>query len=168
MSDSDFVEFLRKSLMPCEVVYVCCSWQYAGLFKQAMSGLEMPPKAMIVWDKVNPAQRLDLYFKQHELIFYYGPLGGKTTVRGDIWQLKRQRNTIHPTMKPVELIQMAISDHPDKTVVYDGFLGSGTTLIACEQTGRKCYGMELSPAYCDVIIKRWEDFTGKTAELVDG
>jgi DNA modification methylase len=52
--------------------------------------------------------------------------------------------------------------------IYDPFLGSGTTLIAAEQLGRKCYGMEISPAYCDVIVKRWETFTGRKAELVNG
>jgi DNA modification methylase len=51
-------------------------------------------------------------------------------------------------------------------IVFDPFLGSGTTLIAAEKTGRTCYGMELDPKYCDVIVKRWEDFTGKKAELV--
>lgn len=51
--------------------------------------------------------------------------------------------------------------------VYDPFLGSGTTLIAAEMTGRRCYGLEISPAYCDVIVRRWEEFTGKTATLAD-
>ena len=84
-------------------------------------------------------------------------------MRGDVWQLKRQRNTIHPTMKPVELIAMAIQDNPNKKIIYDGFGGSGSTLIACEQLNRKCYMMELDPKYCDVIIKRYENLTGKKA-----
>jgi DNA modification methylase len=165
MSDDDFLDFLRQSLMPCEVMYVCCSWQYAHLFKQAMNELDRPAKAMIVWDKVNPAQHLDLYFKQHEIIFYHGPFGGNKTVRGDIWQLKRQKNTVHPTMKPVELIELALHDHPARKTVYDSFGGSGSTLIACEKTGRQARLMELDPKYCDVIVKRWQDFTGKKATL---
>jgi DNA modification methylase len=163
MSDKEFLDFLRSTLMPCDVMYVCCSWQYAHLFKQALAELDKPVKAMIVWDKVNPAQNLDLYYKQHEIIFYHGPFGGQSTVRGDVWQLKRQRNTLHPTMKPVELIEMALQDHPKRKLVFDGFGGSGSTLIACEKTGRKARLMELDPAYCDVIVKRWEDFTGQTA-----
>jgi DNA modification methylase len=163
MSDSDFLDFLMQSLMPCEVMYVCCSWQYAHLFKQAMQDMGHAAKAMIVWDKVNPAQHLDLYFKQHEIIFYHGPFGGNKTVRGDVWQIKRQQNTVHPTMKPVELIEMALSDHPGKKIVYDSFGGSGSTLIACEKTGRHARLMELDPKYCDVIVKRWQDFTGKQA-----
>jgi len=163
MADADFVQFLRDSLMGCETMYVCCSWQYAGLFKQAMTDLACAPKAMIVWNKVNPAQHLDKYFKQHEIIFYYGDFGGQKTLRGDVWELKRQRNTVHPTMKPVELIDMAMVDQPDKNVVYDAFGGSGSTLISCEKNHRDCRMMELDPKYCDVIIKRWQDFTGKTA-----
>ena len=166
MTDGEFLDFLRQSIMPCEVMYVCCSWQYAHLFKQAMVDLGHPAKAMIVWNKVNPAQNLDLYFKQHEIIFYHGPFGGQKTVRGDVWEIKRQRNTVHPTMKPIELIEMALNDHPKRKIVYDAFGGSGSTLIACEKTNRSARLMELDPKYCDVIVKRWEEFTGKKAHLL--
>lgn len=159
MPETDFVAFLKKSIMRCPTVYVCCSWQYAHLFKNAMTEIGIPPKAMIVWDKINPAQHLDKYFKQHELIFYYGKFGGERTLRGDVWQIKRQVNTVHPTMKPIELIAMALDDNKDAQKIYDGFGGSGSTLIACEQLGRKCYMMELDPKYCDVIRKRYWKLT---------
>lgn len=165
MADEDFTDFLRQSLMGCETMYVCCSWQYSHLFKKAMEDLARAPKAMIVWNKVNPAQHLDKYFKQHEIIFYYGDFGGHKTLRGDVWELKRQRNTVHPTMKPVELIDMAMIDQPDKTTIYDAFGGSGSTLISCEKNHRDCHMMELDPKYCDVIINRWQDFTGQKATL---
>jgi len=155
MSDDDFVGFLQQSIMVCDTVYVCCSWQYDHLFKQAMTNLGIPPKAMIIWNKVNPAQHLDKYFKQHEIIFYYGKFGGEKTLRGDIWECKRQRNTVHPTMKPIKLIAMALDDNPDKKIIYDGFGGSGSTLIACEQLNRTCYMMELDQVYCDVIVQRY-------------
>jgi site-specific DNA-methyltransferase (adenine-specific) len=71
----------------------------------------------------------------------------------------------HPTQKPVALMAWCINQADDPKQIYDPFLGSGTTLIAAEQLGRKCYGMEISPAYCDVIIKRWETLTGKKAVL---
>jgi DNA modification methylase len=73
---------------------------------------------------------------------------------------------LHPTMKPVSMIenQLLISS-PRSGYIVDFFLGSGSTLIAAEKTGRKCYGMELDPKYCDVIIKRWQDFTGKKATM---
>ena len=160
MSDEDFVEFLEKSIMKCDTAYVCCSWQYEHLFKKAMTNIGMPPKAMIIWNKVNPAQHLDKYFKQHEIIFYYGKFGGEKTIRGDIWECKRQKNTVHPTMKPIELIAMALGDNKDKEIVYDGFGGSGSTLIACEQLNRKCYMMELDEHYVSVIIERYINFTG--------
>ena len=92
----------------------------------------------------------------------------KKTLRGDIWECKRQKNTVHPTMKPIELIAMALNDNKDKKNVYDGFGGSGSTLIACEQLGRNCYMMELDPHYVDVIIARWEKFTGQKAVLING
>lgn len=165
MSDRDFVDFLSTSLMACETMYVCCSWHYAHLFRESLERIARKPKAMIVWDKVNPAQNLDKYYKQHEIIFYYGDYGGHKTVRGDVWTLKRQKNTVHPTMKPVELIEIALADNAGKKTVYDGFGGSGSTLIACEKTDRACRMMELDPKYVDVIIKRWQAFTGKQAVL---
>jgi ParB-like chromosome segregation protein Spo0J len=110
MNDDAFVDFLMQTLYSCETMYVCCSWQYNHLFKKAMEQIGRKPKAMIVWDKVNPAQHLDKYYKQHELIYYYGDFGGQQTLRGDVWKLKRQKNTVHPTMKPVELITMALDD----------------------------------------------------------
>jgi len=76
-----------------------------------------------------------------------------------------KKNRVHPTQKPVELIEWCFNKIKGD-IVYDPFLGSGSTLIACEKTNRKCYGMELDPHYCDVIVKRWEEFTGKKAERV--
>lgn len=163
MPDVDFVDFLTQSLMGCETMYVCCSWHYVHLFREAMIKIARQPKAMIVWDKVNPAQHLDKYYKQHEIILYYGDYGGHKTVRGDVWTLKRQKNTVHPTMKPVELIELSLMDNSSKKLIYDGFGGSGSTLIACEKTARDCRMMELDPKYCDVIIERWQNFTGQKA-----
>ena len=165
MSDEDFKDFLIQTIYPSDTMYVCCSWHYAHLFKEAMTEIGKPPKAMIIWDKVNPAQHLDKYFKQHEVIWYFGKFGGQKTLRGDIWQVKRQKNTVHPTMKPIELIEMALSDQPESKTVVDLFGGSGSTLIACEKTNRKAYLMELDPKYCDVIINRWQTLTGKDAVL---
>jgi len=83
-----------------------------------------------------------------------------------IWENKPAKNDLHPTMKPVSLVKRFIESSSKKNeIVADLFLGSGTTMIVCEKTNRKCYGMELDPHYCDVIIKRWEDYTGQTAVL---
>ena len=72
------------------------------------------------------------------------------------------KGSVHPTQKPLSIIQFCLKQIESKTIL-DTYLGSGTTLIACEKTKRKCYGMELDPHYCDVIVKRWEEFTGKKA-----
>ena len=76
---------------------------------------------------------------------------------------------VHPTQKPVELIEKGLlNSSKGGDVIHDCFGGSGSTLIACEKTNRNAYLMELDPKYCDVIVKRWEDFTGKKARLEDG
>lgn len=87
----------------------------------------------------------------------------KTTV----WDFERPKaSRLHPTMKPVVMWEYGINNHTlSGDLLYEPFTGSGTTLIACEKTGRRCFGMELEPVYCDVIVKRWEDFTGKKAVL---
>lgn len=84
-----------------------------------------------------------------------------------VWRFHRDSNYKHPTQKPIDLITKAIKNSSQQeNIVLDLFLGSGSTLIACEKTNRICYGMELEPKYIDVIIKRYEDYTGKKAELI--
>jgi len=145
-------------------VYVCCNWQSYADVRIAMedSGLEV--KACIVWDKRIGVQNLDKYYKRHEFILYSGLFGGQKTLDGDVWVLEREVRKDHPTAKPVELCARAIKYSSDiDSVVVDLFGGSGSTLIACEQTNRICYMMELDPKYCDVIRKRYENYTkGKT------
>ena len=165
MSDEDFTKFISEAIGSYPTMYVCCSWQFVALFKKAMENNGVHPKAMIVWDKINPAQHLDKYFKRHELILYYGEFGGHKTLRGDVWQLKRQRNTLHPTMKPIELIAMAIEDNPKADIIYDAFGGSGSTLIACEQLDRICYMMELDEKYVDVIVNRYIDLKESSEDV---
>jgi len=89
------------------------------------------------------------------------PLRSKTVNRCEL------KGSVHPTQKPITIIQYSLEfiKVPEKGIVLDLFLGSGSTIIACEKTNRKCYGMELDPKYCDVIIKRWEEFTGQKATM---
>jgi len=77
------------------------------------------------------------------------------------------KSRVHPTQKPVALFTDIFKKFTDFKIIYDGFLGSGSTLIACQKIDRICYGMELDPHYVDVIIKRWEDFTGQKAEKIN-
>lgn len=132
-------------------------------------------KHELMWLKNQPTfsmGRLDYDYK-HEPIMYgwkkthnfYG--NGKFTK--SVWEIDKPRESkMHPTMKPIELIANALQNSTKKSdSVLDLFGGSGTTLIACEQLNRKCYMMELDPHYVDVIISRWEQFTGREAVLLD-
>ncbi len=112
------------------------------------------------------------YHWQAEPIFYGWLPNGAKRFYGDrkqttVWEIDRpQKSPDHPTMKPVELVTRAI-EHASLPgqIVADPFLGSGTTLIAAEQLNRTCYGLEIDQHYCDVIVKRWQDFTGQQAAL---
>ena len=112
------------------------------------------------------------YHWRHEPVMYGWTPGAGHRWHGDrtqdsVWEAKAGvdlEKKLHPTSKPVSIASRPIQNHTKNgEVVYDPFLGSGTTLIAAEQLGRKCYGMEISPAYCDVIVNRWEALTGKKA-----
>lgn len=128
-------------------------------------------KNLIVWKKNNWSMG-DLkgaYAGQHELILFAHK--GRVELRGDrsrdIWEFDRDPPKDHPTQKPIPLIEFAIDKSSDTSMnIMDLFGGSGSTMIACEKTNRKCFMMELDPHYCDVIVARWEKYTGKKAELV--
>jgi len=137
-----------------------------------MMGENWQVKHELIWIKKSPVfsmGRLD-YDYQHEPIMYGWKKShhfyGKGKYLKSIWEIDRDSDGIHPTMKPVELMENAILNSTLKDMlVIDYFLGSGSTLIAAEKTNRTCYGMEIDPHYCDVIINRWEDYTGEKAEL---
>ena len=126
--------------------------------------------ALIIWHKTNAkyAAMNAQYKQRHEPCLYFKPRGstlrwcGETT-EATVWSQDRDGiNEFHPTQKPIALAAKALKNHEAATVL-DIFCGSGSTLIAAEQLGRTCYGMEISPQYVDVTVKRWEMFTGKTA-----
>ncbi len=105
-----------------------------------------------------------------ELVLYGWKPGGRHAFRGgrsqdSVWEIPRPKRSLeHPTMKPVELVSRAIENSGQAGgIVLDPFVGSGTTIIAAEQTGRRCLAMDIDPAYCDVAVKRWEAFTRGTA-----
>jgi DNA modification methylase len=128
------------------------------------------PRHELIWLKNNHVLGRSDYNYKHEPILYAWKKGGHKFY-GDfstsvIECKKPHASKLHPTMKPVELVAILAKNSSQlNETIYDPFLGSGTTLIAADQLGRKCYGMEISPAYCDVIVQRWEKLTGKTATL---
>lgn len=129
-------------------------------------------KHELIWAKNNHVLGRADYFYKHEPILYgwakkhrfYG--GGEFDK--SVWEIEKPaKSDLHPTMKPIRLIANCIlNSSKEGDAVLDVFGGSGSTLIACEQTGRTCYTMELDPHYCDVIIERWEQFTGQEAVKV--
>tara|TARA_R100001463_G_scaffold124734_2_gene181922 strand:- start:3087 stop:4295 length:1209 start_codon:yes stop_codon:yes gene_type:complete len=153
--------------------YICFYRLGLDLLFKALNDNKLKYKALIIWNKGNHTLSNSDYMSRYEPIVYgwtkvhnfYGKKGSY-----DIWDIDRtKKNDLHPTMKPVELCKTAIKNSSKRDqIVLDLFLGSGSTIIAAETLGRKCYGIEIDPHYCDVIIKRWEDFTGQKAELLDG
>lgn len=145
-----------------------------GLMMMMMRDAGLEVRHNLIWEKSSATfsmGRLDYDYK-HEPIFYTWTkkhnFYGKGKYRNTVWQFPKPRKCdLHPTMKPVELVaECLLNSSLEGEVVADIFGGSGTTIIACEQLDRKCYMMEKDPHYCDVIIDRWEKFTGKKAELL--
>lgn len=134
----------------------------------------IPCRHQIIWVKDSPVfsmGRLDYDYK-HEPILYGWVKKHNFYRKGDqdksVWNYARTANKLHPTMKPVELIANALKNSTkENDLVIDLFGGSGSTLIACEQLNRKCRIMELDPHYCDVILTRWENLTGKQAQRIE-
>ena len=154
-------------------------WYASGKSIETFKGIEeseISVRAIICWYKIKSglgafmAQYIPNYepciygHKKGKSIKWYGPTDEKT-----IWELKNDnKNKLHPTQKPIALAERALNNSSKiKDIVLDSFLGSGSTLIAAEKLNRKCYGMELDEKYCDVIIERWEQFTGKKAEKIN-
>jgi DNA modification methylase len=129
--------------------------------------------ATIIWVKDTFVLGRSKYHRRYEPI-WYGWHSTKTSSFNnedrrldDVWEVKRPKKSIeHPTMKPVELVEIAIINSSSRgDVVFEPFGGGGSTLMAAEKTGRACRCIEISPRYCDVIVNRWEKYTGKTAVL---
>ena len=149
--------------------YVCFPWRTYAEFEAALDQIGLDVSACIVWDKKSIGLGNANYRPQHEFIFYIkGDNWEGDKSQSDVWYMSRGATGayVHPTQKPVELVAKAI-DNSSKggDLVVDVFGGSGSTLIACEKTARDCRMMELDPKYCDVIIKRWQDFSGFKATL---
>ena len=165
LSTEEFDDFIKEFLSVLEIInpttyYICCNWAFYGILQ-----LQLKPKACIVWAK-NVFGLGKGYRHQHEFILFDGFIDGSITNESDLWQIKKDINYKHPTQKPVELSARAIKNSSKvRQTVLDLFGSSGSTLIACEQLHRKCRMMELDEHYCDVIIQRWENLTGKEAVL---
>jgi DNA modification methylase len=191
MSLPGFSVFLARSLRNqaafcrrAALLYICIDWRHIGELLAAGREIDAEPLNLCIWAKDNAGMG-SMYRSQHELIFVFktgaGPhrnnvqLGRFGRNRSNLWRYPGvnsfSRTTaegnlleLHPTVKPVALVADAILDCTRRAdVVLDGFLGSGTTLIAAEHTGRCCFAVEIDPRYVDTAIRRWQKLTGEAA-----
>ncbi|MCL4844785.1 MAG: site-specific DNA-methyltransferase [Bryobacteraceae bacterium] len=153
-------------------VYICMSSSELHTLQKAFREAGGHWSTFVIWAKNTFTMGRSDYQRQYEPILYGWKEGSKhywcgARDQGDVWFVKKPvANDVHPTMKPVELVERAIQNSSkSRDTVLDPFGGSGSTLIACEKAGRQARVIELEPKYCDVIIRRYQEFTGKPATL---
>lgn len=180
MSDADFRSFLAAAFRAMSSVmkngssfYVAHSNMESYNFIGAMADAQFEIRQTIIWVKNSFVMSRKDYHWQHEPILYGWKAGAAHAWHSDRKQTtllafdRPQRSSEHPTMKPVKLLEYCIGNSTTRDqIVFDPFSGSGTTLIACESSGRTCRAIEIDPIYVDVAVSRWERFTGLKATVV--
>jgi hypothetical protein len=192
MDKAEFIAFLVQSCRNLagfstagSLHYICMDWRHLDELLAAGAEAYGELKNLCLWIKDNAGMG-SLYRSQHELVFVFEQRGGgvhRNNVqlgqfgrnRSNVWHYPGANSfarggaegnllALHPTVKPVAMVADAILDCTERgDIVLDAFLGSGTTVIAAERTGRRCYGLELDPAYVDTAIRRWQALTGGSA-----
>lgn len=192
MSDDEFFDLISDSLNVLKqfststaLIYACIDWRHVMTMTVAGHACDMPLYTICVWTKTNGGMG-GIYRNAHELVCVFRAgadspvnnveLGRHGRNRTNVWSYAgmssfgRERDALlgsHPTVKPVAMIADALRDVTKRgDVVLDTFLGSGSTLIAAQETGRVCCGVELDPLYVDVVVRRWQSATGRDAVLV--
>jgi DNA modification methylase len=168
------------ALLPdLQVGYVWHASKFTSEVLAGLLGIGFVHHQQIIWNKLRTVLTRTHYWFQHEPCWYVrkknAPWFGKAGENSTIWDSpspkfimggSKEEKWDHPTQKPVELMRRPILNHTlPGGAIYDCFLGSGTTLIAAEQTGRVCYGIEVDPKYVDLVVRRWQQYTGKQAVL---
>jgi len=164
---------LAWSLFQGSVAYVWCASWYLGDVAKDLDDNDFERKSLIIWVKQHFALSRGDYHWQHEPCWYAVRKGHKHNWQGSrkettVWEIsnlnafgtnKEDERTAHSTQKPLDCMRKPIKNNTaEGEGVYDPFLGSGTTLIACEELNRHCYGIELDPAYCDMVVDRWKRY----------
>ena len=187
LSREDYKTFLRSFISNAIKVsidnvpfYIWFAFAYYRILADVLDELKLPfDKVPIIWKKQTMPISWARYHRNYEPCIYAGHGAANTGKKSRwfgpknekaVWEINTDWNNsyVHPTQKPIALATRAIKNsYGVGNIVLDLFGGSGSTLMACEQTDRICYMMELDPIYCDVIIKRWEDYTDKKAELIN-
>jgi DNA modification methylase len=191
MSNEEFERFLHESLAVMAkstedgtLLYLFMDWRHIETLLSAGRNLGLVLKNICVWNKTTPGQG-SFYRSAHELVALFLKPGAAPTNNVQLGAFGRNRSNVwtfpgvntfqagaggelslHPTVKPVVLVAEAIKDASKRgEIILDPFLGSGTTLLAAEKVGRRCFGVEYEPRYIDVAIRRWQQATGKDAML---
>ncbi|MBE7458234.1 MAG: ParB N-terminal domain-containing protein [Phycisphaerae bacterium] len=182
VSDEEFDRLLAawfgniaRVLLPGRAAYIWGGYANCANYPPVLKAVGLYFSQAIIWVKEHPVLTRKDFMGNHEWCFYTWREGAAHVFLGpnnatDVWSVKKvnPQNMVHLTEKPVELAVRAMqySSRPGENVL-DLFGGSGSTLIAAEQTGRRAFLMELDPLYCDVIVQRWEQFTGRKAERIE-
>ena len=160
------------ALFPGSVVYCWHAGKHAAVVQESLERCGFEIRSQIIWAKNRFALSRGNYHWQHEPCWYAVKTGGDARWLGDrsqstLWQIQVENlDTNHGTQKPVECMRRPMLNNSSPgQAVYEPFCGSGTSIIAAEQTGRICYAIELNPIYVDVAVKRWQEFTGQKAKL---
>ena len=159
------------ALFTGDVAYVWHAGIYAGVVADSLIKNDFNIRSQIIWSKSNFAIGRGAYHWKHEPCWYAVKKNQKGHYSGDrkqttVWEIPKPQKseTGHSTQKPIDCMKKPIENNSSiGQAIYEPFCGSGTTIIACEQTGRHCYAIELNPAYVDVAVTRWQNFTGKDA-----
>ena len=195
MTPEAFTAFLEASLARMKrssvaggLAFICIDWRHISELLSAARSTDLDLLNLCVWTKTNAGMG-GLYRSQHELVFVFKLGAGRHRNNVQLGQHGRNRTNVwryangpgfgrageeghlaalHPTVKPTTMIADAILDVTRRgDIVLDSFLGSGATLMACERTGRRCHGIELDPLYVDVIVRRWQTYTGDKARHLE-
>jgi DNA modification methylase len=166
------------ALFPGDVAYIWHGALYGDVAAAGLAACGLQPRAQIVWAKQHFTLGRGDYHWKHETCWYAVREGKISHWQGDrtqttVWEIannnpfgnpQREQSWGHGTQKPIECMRRPIANNSRPgQAIYDPFLGSGSSLIAAEMTGRVCYGVELNPAYVDVVVRRWQGFTGRAA-----
>jgi len=167
LSDSDFKDFIDGFIsivhfLNPENYYIWCNWKFYGILQGSLDY-----KACIVWAK-NVFGLGKGYRHQHEFCLFNGSIDDDVKNESDLWEAKKDTRYMHPTQKPIELAARALGNHKNIQSVVDLFMGSGSTMVAAHQLKRKCYGMELDPKYCQVIVDRMKKLDPSLEVKING
>ena len=168
LSTRGFQKLLKSAFcnMNADYLYSFTDWRMWIWLFDVVESAGLSVRSMITWDKGTPGMGRG-WRAQHELVMWAAkgtpPFGKGSSGAGNVIKANRTGNQHHTTEKPVSLVARLVEVVPFCANIGEPFAGSGTTLIACEQLGRRCFAIEIDPAYCDVIVQRWENLTGQKA-----